>query len=288
MSRWLPLLSLLVACEPPAPPPPGAYDFGGDVIVTVNGEGIHQGLLDATMRQIPEQLRMQLEQTGQLPQVKERMVLGELLYRQALERKLQDRDEVKENIAVAQRTVLADAMLAEIGAERVTDAAIQGWYTEHLVQYSQPQVFVRHILVATEDEAKQVVDGIRGGADFKQVAATTSKDQGSAAKGGELGWVSAKQIMPELGAAAMALEPGQVSDPVQTRYGWHVLMIDGKRDQVPLEEVREQVEAQVKEEVIQAYLDEVKKGATIVEGSGGATVEPEAPAAPAAEPPPAP
>ena len=45
MTRWLPLLSLLVACEPPAPPPPGAYDFGGDVIVTVNGEGVHQGLL---------------------------------------------------------------------------------------------------------------------------------------------------------------------------------------------------------------------------------------------------
>ena len=133
---------------------------------------------------------------------------------------------------------------------------------------------------------------LAGGGDFATLAKERSKDAQSAAKGGELGWVVKEQIMPELGNAAFALEKDQISEPVQTQFGWHVLKVVDKRDAVPLEDVRDQVKEQVKQELVEKYVAELEQNANVVkpgEAAAGAEVTVPAPEAGAAPtPPPAP
>jgi peptidyl-prolyl cis-trans isomerase C len=284
MRRVLPLLLLLTACAEQKPaPPPGDFAFSGTVISTVNGNPITQGMLDATVKQLPPQMREQLEQSNQMGQVKERLIVGDLLYREALTRKLHEKPEVQELLALAQRTALADAALEAVTAERVTDAAIQQWYTDHAVQFAQPQAFVRHILVEDEAAAADIVAQARAGADFAALAASRSKDAGSAAKGGELGWISQKQILPDLAGPIFATEKGAVTDPVKTRFGFHVMKVEDKRETVPLEEVKDQIRDQVKQDAVSAYIKEIRAAATVSEGAGGASLSTEggAPGAPA-------
>ena len=143
MRRFAPLSALLAlslaACEPPPPPIPGAVPPGGVVVSTVNGNAVTQDMVDATLKQLPENLRQQLEAGGQLGQVKEQVVIGELLYREALKAKLHEGADTKLSLALVQRNALADAQLAKIVDQRADAARVQKWYDDHAVQYKRAQ-----------------------------------------------------------------------------------------------------------------------------------------------------
>ncbi|MFN7143180.1 MAG: hypothetical protein ACK4YP_05345, partial [Myxococcota bacterium] len=91
MSRFLPLLLLLTACEPPAPPIPGEVERTGEVLQVVNGKNVTQGMVDATLAQLPANVRDQVIARGQLNEVKEQVVIGELLYQEAIKQKLHEK-----------------------------------------------------------------------------------------------------------------------------------------------------------------------------------------------------
>jgi peptidyl-prolyl cis-trans isomerase C len=93
----------------------------------------------------------------------------------------------------------------------------------------EQEVHARHILVETEDEAKAVEDELKKGADFAELAKKKSKDPG-ASDGGDLGFFTKDQMVPEFSAVAFALEPGKISDPVKTQFGWHVIKVEEKRN----------------------------------------------------------
>ena len=105
------------------------------------------------------------------------------------------------------------------------------------------EVRARHILVETEDEAKAVLAELKKGADFADLAKQKSKDPG-AAEGGDLGYFTKDQMVPEFAEVAFKLEPGTLSDPVKTQFGWHVIKVEDKRDKpVPeFDKVRDQIE----------------------------------------------
>ena len=102
----------------------------------------------------------------------------------------------------------------------------------------------RHILVETEDEAKAILDQLKGGADFATLAKEKSKDPG-AAEGGDLGYFTKDQMVPEFAEVAFKMYPGQLSDPVKTQFGWHVIKLEDKRTKQPPEfdKVKDQIEA---------------------------------------------
>ena len=91
------------------------------------------------------------------------------------------------------------------------------------------EVRARHILVETEDEAKAVAEELKKGADFAELAKKKSKDPG-ASDGGDLGFFTKDQMVPEFSAVAFALEPGKISDPVKSQFGWHVIKVEEKRN----------------------------------------------------------
>jgi len=158
-------------------------------------------------------------------------------------RKLADGDEFKRRLAYYRRKILMDLLLQAEAKVAVSDSAMHQLYDEASKQMSgQQEVRARHILVKTEDEAKAVIAELKNGADFGELAKKKSTDPG-ASEGGDLGYFPKEEMVPEFADAAFKLEKGQISEPVHTRFGWHVIKVEDKRDrQVPaFDQVRDQL-----------------------------------------------
>ena len=170
---------------------------------------------------------------------------------------------------------------------------MKAYYDEHAVQFHREQVKARHILVKDEKEAQDLYNQVKGGADFAKIAAEKSQDPGSAKEGGELGWFEKTRMVKEFADAAFAANKGDIVGPVKSQFGFHVIQVEDKRDAVPIEEVSDKIKTQLRGDLVQKYIEELKKGATITDPAGtagAATVTPpaggaEAPKAPPAAPP---
>ena len=121
-------------------------------------------------------------------------------------------------------------MLQAQAKAAVTDEAMHKVYDEAVKTMSgEQEVHARHILVATEDEAKAIVAELKKGTDFAELAKQKSKDPGAAAEGGDLGYFGKDQMVPEFAEAAFKLNKGEVSEPVKTQFGWHIIKVEDKR-----------------------------------------------------------
>ncbi len=142
------------------------------------------------------------------------------------------------------RVALLAEQLVQDSADPIDDAAIQEAYDAN---FATPTV--SHILTETEDEAVAALERIEDGEDFGAVASEVSIDPGSGAQGGELGPLVAGQFVPEFEEAALGLEPGELSDPVETQFGFHIITVG---DPVPLEDVRDQIAQQLEDQQLNA------------------------------------
>ncbi len=207
-----------------------------------------------------------------------------VLSQQADKQKLGDRPEVKRRLAFDHNRLLMEALLQEIGHNALSDDAEHKVYDEAVKQMgNEPEVHARHILVATEDEAKAVVAELKKGADFAKLAKERSKDPG-AADGGDLGYFSKDQMVPEFSEAAFKLDKGQISDPVKTQFGWHVIKVEDKRIRPTptFEQVKPQIENYVAHRAQAELVEQLRKGATIERLDKPAAADPSLnPAAPA-------
>ncbi|GJD48927.1 putative parvulin-type peptidyl-prolyl cis-trans isomerase [Methylobacterium crusticola] len=142
--------------------------------------------------------------------------------------------------------LLLDEYLEREAKKAVTPAAERALYDETVkAMKPEEEVHARHILVDNEADAKKIAARIKGGEDFSKVAAEVSKDPGSKAEGGDLGWFTKERMVAPFADAAFKLDAGKISDPVKTQFGWHVIRVEEKRTKpVPsFEEMKEQVEA---------------------------------------------
>jgi peptidyl-prolyl cis-trans isomerase C len=128
----------------------------------------------------------------------------------------------------------------------------------------EQEVHARHILVETEDDAKAIEDELKKGGDFAELAKKKSKDPGSA-DGGDLGFFTKDQMVPEFANVAFSLEPGKISDPVKTQFGWHVIKVEEKRNRKPpdFEQVRGQIETYVTRKAQADYVSKLREAAKI-------------------------
>jgi len=213
------------------------------VLAKVNGSEIRQS--DVAMAE--EELGPSLAQMD--PAAKDENVLSFLIdmkvvAKAAEDEKIADNDEFKKRLAFARNRLLMDSLLANKGKAATNDEAMKKVYEEASKQITgEQEVRARHILVETEDEAKAVKAELDKGADFAELAKKKSKDPG-ASDGGDLGFFTKDQMVPEFSAVAFALEPGKVSDPVKTQFGWHVIKVEEKRNrQAPdFAQVKPQIE----------------------------------------------
>jgi peptidyl-prolyl cis-trans isomerase C len=159
--------------------------------------------------------------------------------------KIGDTAEFKRKLAYFRDKLLLDDYLEQEAKRAVTPEAEHAIY-DQTVKLMKPEeeVHARHILVDNEGDAKKIAARIKGGEDFAKVAAETSKDPGSKAEGGDLGWFTKERMVPDFANAAFAMKAGQVSDPVKSQFGWHVIKVEDKRTkpQPTFDELKEQID----------------------------------------------
>lgn len=189
-----------------------------------------------------------------------------IIVAQAAEKQnIADRADVKHRIAFERNKVLMESLLQDTGKAALTDDALHKVYDEAVKQLPpEEEVHARHILVPTEDEAKEIEAELKNGADFATLAKEKSKDPG-AADGGDLGYFTKDQMVPEFSAAAFKLDKGQISDPVHTQFGWHIIKVEDKRIKPTptFDEVKPQLENYVAHKAQAELVASLRKDATI-------------------------
>ncbi len=201
-----------------------------------------------------------------------------MLAQAAEQQKLADDDAVKRQIAFERSKVLMEAILQKAGESGATDDALHKVYDEAIKQMpKEEEVRARHILVATEEEAKEIEAELKKGADFATLAKEKSKDPSGAANGGDLGYFTKDQMVPEFAEVAFKLDKGQISDPVHTQFGWHIIQVEDKRIKPTptFEEVKPQLVNYAARRAQEQLVENLRKSAKIERLD-----QPAAPAAP--------
>lgn len=235
------------------------------VVGRVNGQPIHRSAVLEFYNQLPPQMaQIPLEQIA--PGIINELAARKLLSDAAEKAKLGDNADVKKQLQAAREQVLQQAYLDRKVKEEVTDAKMKARYDELILQQPpQEEVHARHILVASEADAKAALEEVKKGADFTEVSKKRSTGP-TAATGGDLGFFTKDKMVPPFAEAAFKLQPGQVTEtPVQTQFGWHIIKVEARRKSDPpkFEDVRGQVQEMMNGEVVEKIVADLRKGAKI-------------------------
>jgi len=188
-----------------------------------------------------------------------------VLSQTAEQQKLGERPDVKHRLVFDHNRLLMEALLQDAGRAALTEEAEHKVYDEAVKQMpTEEEVHARHILVPTEDEAKAVLADLKKGADFAAVAKEKSKDP-AAAEGGDLGYFTKDQMVPEFSAVAFKLGKGELSDPVKTQFGWHIIKVEDKRAKPTptFDQVKAQVDNYITHRAQAALVEKLRSGANI-------------------------
>src|ERR1700757_513255 len=234
------------------------------VLAKINGAEIRQS--DVALAE--EELGPSLSQMD--PATKDENVLAflidmKIVAKAAEDKKVGDSDDFKKRLAFTRNRLLMDSLLASEGKAATTPEAMKKVYEEASKQITgEQEIHARHILVETEDEAKAIKAELDKGADFAELAKKKSKDPG-ASDGGDLGFFTKEQMVPEFSAVAFTLEPGKISDPVKSQFGCHVIKVEEKRNRKPpgFDQVKSQIETYVTRKAQADYVGKLREAAKI-------------------------
>jgi peptidyl-prolyl cis-trans isomerase C len=235
------LASCLVAAFLLAAPLARAQD--DPVLARVNGTEIRQSDLAIAEEDVGNQVA-QMDADAKRDYLVSILSDMILIAQTAEAKKVADTADFKRRLAFARTKLLMEQFLQAESKAAVTEAAMRKVYDEAIGQMkNQTEVRARHILVETEDEAKAIVAELKKGTDFAELAKSKSKDPGSA-DGGDLGYFTKDQMVPEFSEVAFKLDKGALSDPVKSQFGWHVIKVEDKRERQPPEfdKVKDQLE----------------------------------------------
>ncbi len=260
-----------------------------NAVASVNGIYISKETLNNLEMEIMQRTRGQAIPKDKLI---EELVQRELLAQQATAIKLENSPEFLKQLHNIKQSLLSQAALKYyIDNNPLTDDALKAEY-EAKMGVQKTEYKARHILVKTEDEAKAVIAELAQGADFSELAKTKSTGP-SGPQGGDLGWFTADRMVPPFSEAVIALENGKsTAAPVQTQFGWHVILREESREQTPppFESVKEQIRPMLQRQQIQDYMADLRAKAKVeiltdAPEAADPTPEPvvETPAEPAAE-----
>lgn len=230
------------------------------VVATVNGTEITAGHMQLLRAQLPDQYR-------NLPdEVLYDGILDQIIQQTLLAQEAGDPDSRTQlMLDNERRALLASVELQSVTEDAVTNQAVQQAYDERFGDAEPGREYnAAHILVDSEEAAAEIKTMLDEGADFGELAQERSTGP-SGPNGGDLGWFGPGMMVPAFEEAVTALEPGQVSDPVQTQFGWHVIRLEGTRlTEVPsLEDVRAEIEAELQQQAVEDHLSGLEESGEV-------------------------
>lgn len=154
-----------------------------------------------------------------------------LVEEEAEKQKIRDNPEFKQRFTMVEQQMVHQFFIEKYLEKNVTDKMIEDEYKKILNQMKgQKEIKTSHILVDTEEKAKEIKKKLDKGEKFEKLAKENSKDQSSAVMGGQIGYTLRGQLVPEYETVAFALEKNKISDPVKSQFGWHIIKLEDKRD----------------------------------------------------------
>lgn len=228
----------------------------------------------AELLTIPARARERYDNDKGKQDISERVLLNKALFAEAEKRGLLADPKVVMSARMAAEKAFVTALLAQVEEQAASDTAVQAYYDENKDRYTRPEVRARHILVKDEALARDLYTQIQGGADFAALAREHSEDRGSKGKGGELPWATKDRWVPEFAEVAFSQEPNQVSEPVKSKFGFHIIQTLEKREMQPMDEVRPGIERILTRNAVRDFREQIKT--TL--GIGKPVVKPGSPA----------
>jgi len=234
------------------------------ILAKVDGAAITEDDYNDALADIGPGLPEKLEGPEREKYVLDYLIDLRLVAKQALADKLDGTADFARRLAYYHDKLAMEGLLTNVAKSATTEEAERKAYDEAAkAQPPEPEVHARHILLPTEEEAKAALARIKAGEDFAKVATELSKDP--AGDGGDLGWFTKDRMVPEFADAAFKLEPGQVSDPVKSQFGWHIIKVEGKRMKTfpPFEQVKDQAARFVAQKAQTALITSLRDKAKI-------------------------
>ncbi|MEM7566033.1 MAG: peptidylprolyl isomerase [Pseudomonadota bacterium] len=236
-------------------------------LATVNGVAITQDQIERARGEIAGAIPAQVPPEQRDGFVLDFLIDAELLAQDAAAQGLDQSESYAARVEqLTKRALMEEALAANLSAE-VTDEALRAFYDEQIANApAQQEVRARHILVETEEEARAVLERLEAGEEFEALAAELTIDPSGKATGGDLGYFGRGRMVPAFETAAFELEPGAVSAPVQSQFGYHVIKSEDRRDLAPpsFEELEGRIREALGRQAQQAYVERLREGADIV------------------------
>jgi peptidyl-prolyl cis-trans isomerase C len=235
-------------------------------IATVNGTPISRAVFDVYVKNITQGKPGADLTPDQKNQALDDLIKIQLIGAQGEKDGLENDPDVAARLQIVKMRILADAEAQKFLKDKEpTDAELHTEYDAQVAQMDKTEYHARHILVASKEQAEQLIKKIQGGAKFEDIAKANSTD-GSKANGGDLGWFTLARMVKPFGDAVKGLKKGEITtQPVQTQFGWHIIKLEDTREVTPppFEQVKSQLSNGVMQKKLQAYVEELKKTATI-------------------------
>ena len=234
---------------------------------TVNGKPIKQSLLDYIVKDLSA--RGQQVDDNMKAQIVNKLVSTELLAQEALKAGFDKQPDYIAREELMERELLVNMYLQDYTKKHVVeDAAIKAEYDKMKAQMGDKEFKASHILVKTEQEAKDVIAQLGKGGDFAKLAKDKSVDPGSKEKGGDLGWFPPAAMVKSFSDAVSALQKGKYTlTPVQTQYGWHIIRLEDTRASQPpaFDKVKDEIRNSLQKQQLEKLIGELRAKAKIVE-----------------------
>ncbi|TNC96172.1 MAG: peptidyl-prolyl cis-trans isomerase C [Gallionellaceae bacterium] len=233
-----------------------------EAVLKVNGVAIPQVRIDMRAKASGHADTAELRKI-----VRDEMIILEVIAQEAVRLGLNKNSEAAQQIELAKMSVLSSLFVQDyVKNHPVTDSQIKQEYERVKPSYSGTEYNVRHILLATEKEAKEVLALLAKGGSFEKLATEKSKDANSAARGGSLGWALPSVFVPQIASALLILEKGgYTQEPVQSQMGWHVIRLDDVRERKApsLEELKPQIQQRLQQLSLHKAMGDLRAKAKI-------------------------
>lgn len=236
------------------------------VAATVNGTAISESRVDMLAKQGAAQ--GQPDNPEMRKKIIDQLSMQFLLSQESIKKGIDKNPEVLDQIDLTRQSILANAFVQDyLKNSPVSDDMVKAEYEKVKAKMTGSEYKARHILVDKEADAKDIIAKLKKNPKaFESLAKDKSKDSGSKASGGDLGWFNPHAMVPEFGAALTKLTKGKFTEePVKTQFGYHVILLEDSRPKMipPLDQVKPQLQQQIQQQILQKLFDDLKAKAKI-------------------------